>query len=264
MILCEHTSECLFVRSVSLSLTPAPHISLHWNLISSCFPILLPRPCSWTSLSSWPSLGLVNMSSPQTIYLKPCVTVRLSAGLGHCWWFKAELQGVLAWLGSDPIHCLAWLAPGRGSGRRDAALWEMSLYIYRSSIRPMSSGGIKSCTKQIIPPPQPLPGFHTWSSFRLSKRFLKSSFLLSVIVFYCHLCYKVHVYVCVRLLFHCGFLFSLRPFYWLISSILLSLSSLSLFRCTSVIVIIACSLKDWPSRYISYEFLFCSNLCLYC
>lgn len=117
---------------------------------------------------------------------------------------------------------LSGLASSRvGSRRREAALWEMSLSIYRSTIRPISSGRIKSYTRRINPPPLFLPEFSTCMSFRLSKRFLYSSFL-----HHCLLLPFVILSACVCLLFHCAFFFSWRSFYWLISSIGFSLSSL--------------------------------------
>lgn len=118
---------------------------------------------------------------------------------------------------------LSGLASSRvGSRRREAALWEMSLSIYRSTIRPISSGRIKSYTRWINPPPLFLPEFSTCMSFRLSKRFLYLSFL-----HHCLLLPFVILSACVCLLFHCAFFFfSWRSFYWLISSIGFSLSSL--------------------------------------
>lgn len=98
---------------------------------------------------------------------------------------------------------LSGLASSRvGSRRREAALWEMSLSIYRSTIRPISSGRIKSYTRRINPPPLFLPEFSTCMSFRLSKRFLYSSFL-----HHCLLLPFVILSACVCLLFHCAFFF---------------------------------------------------------
>lgn len=157
---------------------------------------------------------------------------------------------------------LSGLASSRvGSRRREAALWEMSLSIYRSTIRPISSGRIKSYTRRINPPPLFLPEFSTCMSFRLSKRFLYSSFL-----HHCLLLPFVILSACVCFLFHCAFfLFFLEGLFIDLSLQLAFLSPpSSLILCTSVIVIIACSLKVWPVRYISYEFLFCSSPRLYC
>lgn len=109
------------------------------------------------------------MSSPLwlSIWNPVLVAVCLSVGLGHCWWFKVELQGVLAWLGSDPLPL-----PGLGYRGREAAVWE-------TTVCPLLGQYLSSML---------LPTFPTWTFFRFSKSFLYSCFCFSVIVFFPSFC----------------------------------------------------------------------------
>lgn len=134
-----------------------------------------------------------------------------------------------------------------------------SLSVCRSTIRPISSGWIKSCTPLINPPLSDhlLPEYSTWILFRLSNRFLYPTFLFSLIVFFyiCLLCARVSFFY----LASCFFVFFFNVFFLTYLS-----PSSSLFLCPSVIIIIARSLKVWPSRYMSCAFLFCSSPSLQC
>lgn len=144
--------SCLSSVCVSLLLlTPLPQISLHRNLISRRSPIPLPTP-PFESV-----LGQVNTSSPLHLSIwKPCLSVRLSV----CWLseaagdLKLSSRGCWRGWGFRPSP-LAWLELRDGvlGGRKGgSSVGDDSLSIHRSTIRPISSGWIKSCTELINRP----------------------------------------------------------------------------------------------------------------
>ncbi len=135
-----------------------------------------------------------------------------------------------------------------------------SLSVYTSTIRPISSGWIKSCTTLINPlltlftsAPARVPHLNIFQTFQMI------SLVIFVLLRHCLLLPFAILSACMCLLFHFAFFFRQCVFLDLsLQSSFLSPPSPPIF-CPSVIVITARSLKVWPSRYINCAILFCRS-----
>lgn len=140
------------------------------------------------------------MSSPlytsRAVCLKACPAVCLPVRL-DCRWFKTELWEVLLWLTQNVP--LAWLGELEGWGTGGGRQQRDRLSFYRSAIRPISSGWIKSCTCPVNPPLPPNPFapaqvFHL-NIFQSFQKVSLSSFSFFLHWLYCFLCYQGHAYI---------------------------------------------------------------------
>lgn len=165
---------------------------------------------------------------------------------------------MLAWLGvqtfsSGLARALGWGTAGGSSVGDD------SLSIHRSTIRPISSGWIKSCTELINRPlsvitstPARIPLQNVFQPFQMVSLSILSLLCQSFSAF-------------------SWFSFSILPPHFL-ERLLFDLSPQLSFVSPpsspalrpSVLVITARSLKVWPGRYMSCAFLFCSSPGLQC